>query len=257
MLAYTTYGSDTSAPWITFIHGAGGSSAIWYKQLRFFAPNFQILLIDLRGHGASAKQAVSEKPYTFVDITAEIIEVLDHLKIQKSHFVGISLGSILIFKLAQLRPDLCNKLVPGGAILQLNFRAQVLMNLGKVLKNAVPYLWLYIFFAWIIMPKKNHAPSRRLFIREAKRLREGEFVRWYKLTLNVNAELRLLRETQLQTQALFISGSEDFMFLPSVRATVQQQKSAKLAVIPNCGHVVNVEQSDVFNQLVESFLKEE
>lgn len=254
MLAFTTYKKTDDKPWITFIHGAGGSSAIWFKQVRFFAPNYNVLLIDLRGHGASAKQEVSDKPYTFIDISTEVIEVLDHLKIQKSHFVGISLGSILICKIAQLRPDLCLKLVPAGAILQLNLRAQILMNLGKVLKNLVPYLWLYRFFAWIIMPRKNHEASRRLFIREAKRLRKGEFIRWYRLTLNVNAELKILREGQLEVPALFISGSEDFMFLPSVTQTVKGQKWSKLEVIPNCGHVVNVEKSDLFNSLVSDFL---
>ena len=37
------------------MHGAGGSSSIWYKQLRAFKENFNVLLIDLRGHGKSKK----------------------------------------------------------------------------------------------------------------------------------------------------------------------------------------------------------
>ena len=38
MLHYTIYkNNDTSLPWLTFIHGAGGSSSIWHKQIRFFS----------------------------------------------------------------------------------------------------------------------------------------------------------------------------------------------------------------------------
>ena len=48
MLHYTIYkNNDTSLPWLTFIHGAGGSSSIWHKQIRFFSKFFNLLLIDL------------------------------------------------------------------------------------------------------------------------------------------------------------------------------------------------------------------
>ena len=54
MLHYNVYHSNkTNSPWITFVHGAGGSSSIWFKQIRFFSKFFNLLLIDLRGHGNS------------------------------------------------------------------------------------------------------------------------------------------------------------------------------------------------------------
>ena len=49
-------------------------------------------------------------------------------------------------------------------------------------------------------------------------------------------------------------GEEDYMFLPSVRQVVENHyKSSNLFVIENCGHVVNVEQPNVFNKEVLSF----
>ena len=52
MLNYTLYeADDKNAPWVTFIHGAGGSSSVWFKQIRAFSKYFNLLLIDLRGHG--------------------------------------------------------------------------------------------------------------------------------------------------------------------------------------------------------------
>ena len=77
MLHFTTYTKDTNTEWVTFIHGAGGSSAIWYKQLRDFRKSYNVLLVDLRGHGQS-KQPIYEKlrRYSFDTISDDIIEVL-------------------------------------------------------------------------------------------------------------------------------------------------------------------------------------
>ena len=46
-------GREAGRDWVVFVHGAGGSSSIWYKQVRDFREHFNVLLIDLRGHPAS------------------------------------------------------------------------------------------------------------------------------------------------------------------------------------------------------------
>ena len=69
---------------MTFVHGAGGSSSIWFKQVRAFKKHFNVLILDLRGHGDSKptlKDTFNPK-YTFDSITDDIVEVLAHLKIK-------------------------------------------------------------------------------------------------------------------------------------------------------------------------------
>ena len=70
----------------------------------------------------------------------------------------------------------------GGAVLKLNIRSKILMGFGNFFKSVIPYIFLYKLFALIIMPKNNHKESRLLFVKEAKKLRQKEFIRWYKLT---------------------------------------------------------------------------
>ena len=155
-----------------------------------------MLVLDLRGHGSTNptfKDTFSNE-YTFNAITEDILEVLAYLKIKKSHFIGISLGTILIRNLAEKRPDLVESMVLGGAILKLNFRSQVLMRVGNLFKSVVPYMMLYKLFAFIIMPKKNHKESRLLFVNEAKKLYQKEFIRWFKLTAEINPLLRFLEQ---------------------------------------------------------------
>ena len=256
MIHYTLYPHKTSQEWVTFVHGAGGSSSIWYKQIRAYTKHYNVLMLDLRGHGNSKpklKQAFNQR-YTFEVIVADIIEVLDYEKIESSHFVGVSLGTILIRQLAETYPDRVRSMVMGGAIVKLNIRSQILMRLGNVVKSIIPYLWLYRFFAFIIMPKKNHRESRLLFVREAKKLYHKEFLRWYKLTTELKPLLRLFRQVDVGIPTLYIMGEEDYMFLPSIEKLTSLQSSAQLAVVPQCGHVVNVEQPQTFNVTTLGFL---
>ncbi len=102
MLHYTTYLHSPESEWVTFVHGAGGSSSIWFKQIRDFSKHFNLVLIDLRGHGQSKKPIYEKlKQYSFDVIGDEVIEVLNHLKIEKTHFIGISLGTIIIREISE------------------------------------------------------------------------------------------------------------------------------------------------------------
>ena len=256
MLHYSTYLHQDSKEWVTFVHGAGGSSTIWFKQLRDFKKHFNILLLDLRGHGNSKpnlKDAFNDK-YTFDSITEDIVEVIDHEGIERSHFVGISLGTILIRNLAEKYPEKVSSMIMGGAIMKLNFRSQVLMRLGVIFKSVVPYLWLYKFFAFIIMPKRNHRESRSLFVREAKKLYQKEFIRWFKLTSEINPLLRFFRMVDIQIPTFYVMGEQDYLFLPTIKKITLTHQTAQLFVVPNCGHVVNVEQPEIFNEEVIGYL---
>lgn len=257
MLHYTTYTHPTSTEWVTFVHGAGGSSSIWFKQVRAFQQQYNVLLVDLRGHGRSKLPMPKDiKRYNFDFITKDVIQVLDHLQIDKTHLVGISLGTIIIREMAESYTDRVQSMIMGGAVMQLNLRGKILMRLGVWFKNVIPYLILYKFFAFVIMPKRNHKESRSLFVREAKKLYQKEFIRWFKLAADINQRLKWFRLQDADIPTLYLMGEEDHMFLPSVRLLAQQHGSAQLAVVANSGHVVNVEQPEVFNRTALDFLQQ-
>ena len=256
MLNYYSYPHKISKEWVTFVHGAGGSSSIWYKQVRDFKKHFNVLILDLRGHGNSQpklKDTFNPK-YTFDSITTDIVEVIEHLKIEKSHFIGISLGTILIRNLAEKRPELVKSMIMGGAIIKLNFRSQVLMKVGNIFKSVVPYMMLYKLFAFIIMPRKNHKKSRLLFVNEAKKLYQKEFIRWFTLTSEINPLLRFFRAKDIKIPTLYVMGAQDHLFLPSIKNIVSKHITSSLFVVDNCGHVVNVEQPEAFNTQTIRFI---
>jgi len=261
MIHYTKYISQkpNNKEWITFVHGAGGSSTIWFKQIKYFSKKYNLLLLDLRGHGKSKAIPINpfKKKYTFNSITADILEVLDKENIKKSHFVGISLGTILIRNFAEKYPTRVKSLIMGGAILKLNLRSKILMFLGNATKSILPYMWIYKLLAFIVMPNKNHKESRVLFINEAKKLYQKEFKKWFQLTSELVPLLKFFRQVELKIPTIYIMGDQDYMFLPSVTKVSGMHKSAKLKVINNCGHVVNVERPDIFNNSMLEFLKKQ
>lgn len=256
MLYHKAYSHATSPTWVVFVHGAGGSSNVWYKQVKDFKAHFNVLLIDLRGHGKSQNvfSEVWHNKYTFEDVSRDVLDVIDYLKIEKAHFVGISLGTIIIRTIADMAPQRVESLILGGAVTRLTIKSRILVNVGNAIKRLIPYMWLYKIYALILLPKANHSESRNLFIKEAKSLYQKEFLRWFKLTKDLNPILKLFREKPLNLPVFYVMGSQDYMFLEPVQEMVKIHTNGTLYIIENCGHVVNVEQPTIFNKTVIDYI---
>ena len=116
-------------------------------------------------------------------------------------------------------------------------------------------MWLYRLFAFVIMPRRQHAESRNLFINEAQKLCQKEFIRWFKLTKDINPLLNYFKEKDLGIPTLYVMGDQDVMFLEPVKFLIRAHKKSLLKVLNQCGHVVNVEKPEEFNQLALAFIK--
>jgi hypothetical protein len=69
------------------------------------------------------------------------------------------------------------------------------MRLGNTFKYVLPYLVLYRFFAFVIMPKIIINNLVFFFINEAKKLYHKEFLKWFKLTAEINPVLKWFRQS--------------------------------------------------------------
>jgi pimeloyl-ACP methyl ester carboxylesterase len=258
LLYNKTYFKGENYPWVVLIHGAGGSSAIWFKQIRDYSQNFNVLLVDLRGHGKSADvftEWTNKKRYTFREVSQDVIDVLDFHDIEKAHFVGISLGTIIIRVIGELYPDRVHSMIMGGAIIRFNTRSKFLLWTARQIKHFVPFIWIYKIYAWILLPKKRHSESRNLFVREAKKLYQKEFLRWIRITTNIHPIMKYFREKELRVPVLYLMGDEDYMFLPSVKSLAKKHTYSILQIISDSGHVCNVDQPDEFNRLSINFIQ--
>ncbi|MDQ0254733.1 pimeloyl-ACP methyl ester carboxylesterase [Evansella vedderi] len=243
-----------SAPWVVLLHGIGGNSNIWYKQLKKFKRHFNVLAIDLPGHYPNDTLQAWEEEYSFEKCADMIVQVLDEYRIHKAHFIGISLGSVLIHQLVKRHQDRVYSAVLGGMILRFNLLSKVLLFLGHGLKKFLPYMWLYKLFAHIMMPKNNHKQAREMFINEAKKMCRNEFLKWFKLTRDVQATSKNIEAYDVPR--LYISGNEDHLFIKVLKKYLPNDRHGQLVELNDCGHVCNLEKSDEFNYHAITFIEQ-
>ncbi|MDX1283716.1 MAG: alpha/beta hydrolase [Draconibacterium sp.] len=255
MLYHKTFLHKTSKTWVVFIHGAGGSNVVWFKQLREFKKQFNVLLVDLRGHGKSKRHYTKEEIYKFDEIALDVIQTMDHLKIEKAHLVGISLGCIIIRAIDKLAPGRAESIILGGAIIQFNGRIKTLVAAAKLLQSILPYMWLYKLNAWILIPYKKDIDSRKIFVKEAIRLGEKEFKKWLRMSTEIRENLHEFIIKEASAPVLYLMGDRDHMFLPMVSNLVKKHFNSHLEVITNSGHVCNIDQPEVFNERSIRFIK--
>ena len=132
--------------WVVFIHGIAGSTLTWKKQIEAFSQKYNLLLLDLPGHGENANIIV--KKVDIKELNSNIKEILDFVGIKKAHFVGLSLGTIVIASFAVSYPSYIKSIVFGGSVIMLNnFYKCIVKTLNKI-KKTLPYKFMYNFFAW-------------------------------------------------------------------------------------------------------------
>lgn len=255
MLNYVVHEHSTDAPWLVFIHGAGGSLATWKYQVKVFRKHYNLLLIDMRDHGRSKNIQPAYKKYDFDIITDDILHVIEHLKIRKAHFLSLSLGSIILQELHDRRPELIRSMIMAGGVFKADWKIHFFAHTGKFFSFFIPFRWIYDIFSLIVMPRKNHQPSRHLFRSQSRKLSPKEFLKWLGLYRHFFRVVKHFYHKKLETVSLIISGGQDHVFLDAAKRYASKQAHlAKLVIIENCGHVCNVEQAKRFNEEVMHFL---
>ncbi len=101
LMAYAETGNPAGTP-VVLIHGYTDSARDWLPLLPYLDKDLRLILIDLRGHGGSAKP---ECCYTRLDFAYDVVLLLDALHIDRADLVGHSLGSIVAQTIAEYWPQ--------------------------------------------------------------------------------------------------------------------------------------------------------
>lgn len=110
------YQVEGAGPPLVLLHGFSDSLESWYEQgyVEALKPDYQVILLDARGHGASGKPHDPDA-YDMSRHVADILAVLDALQVPTAHFFGYSMGGQVGFALAQHAPKRFASLIIGGA----------------------------------------------------------------------------------------------------------------------------------------------
>jgi pimeloyl-ACP methyl ester carboxylesterase len=238
---------------MVFVHGAGGSVKTWQKQVDFFKGKFNLLLIDLRDHGKS-KDLESDKAFGFDLVANDVVDVMDSLSLEDAHFIGVSMGSIVIRHIEISAPTRVRSVVLAGGIFKMSRKINMLAFGARALSFVLPFQLLYQVFAVVLLPRNNHSASRRVFIREAKKLKDKEAQKWFGLLKKLNRTLKELFSKRIEAPCLIVMGEQDHVFLQPARDYVEKYGEVLLETIERCGHVCNIERAAEFNQRCFKFI---
>jgi pimeloyl-ACP methyl ester carboxylesterase len=248
--------ANPDAPYVLFLHGAGGGTATWKKQLKDFGQKFNLILIDLPGHAQSATTCSDISKYTFEWISEKVWEVLDHYQIKQVHIVSMSLGSVVARMMQETRSNGVLSLILAGPITQLSLGLRIFMKMGLMISGIIGFRNFYKLLAKIILPKANHASSRKVFVREANALSDVEYRKWTAMYgKHLDSTLIRLFSAPPTVPTYLIVGSEDHFFLAATQSFAQQFPDVKISVVERCGHLVTLEKQDIFNSLSIKFIE--
>jgi len=90
------------APWITCAHALATNLGLWDEFTEAFADRFRILRYDQRGHGQSE---APQGPYSFPMLLKDVIGLWEHFGVQRSHWIGLSIGGMIGYGLGIHYPD--------------------------------------------------------------------------------------------------------------------------------------------------------
>ena len=141
---YEQYGSGTP---LLILHGNSQSLAVFYPFLRTFLPDFQVILMDSRGHGRSRLSVhTALRGFSTEDMADDVIALLNHLHLSSVHLLGFSDGANIGLEIACKYPEQLKKLIcisanasPDGLLTPLYLAAQMLHSILNLLKVSLPF----------------------------------------------------------------------------------------------------------------------
>ncbi len=246
------YDVQGEGPPLLLINGLGFGRWAWFKQLPAFTRHFRTITFDVRGE-RGLRHGVA-------DLTEEVVALLDHLGVGKTHVLGTSLGGFVAQELALARPDLVERLVLvctsyGG-------RGPEAMSPGAM----ADMMGLGTFSADAAARKALEAATDDVYRAEQPEEFE-QIVRWrladspsavsYYEQARAGARFDLSGDVgHITSPTLVIHGAHD-RYVPQANAAALAEAipGAKLRVLDAAGHLVFIERFGDVNREVVRFLK--
>lgn len=244
--------------WVLLIHGAGGSVRTWKYQLELLKAEFNVLQMDLRDHGNSQTMPpLLAKEYSFQLLAEDVLRLMAAKGIQTAHFVGVSMGTIVIRWIERLAPEKVSSITFAGGVFRLKRQLNFGLKLGLPIARVLPFSMLSRFLSFLLMPRKNHQKARGIFLREADRIHPLAYRKWLRMLKNIRKELEGLFHASISVPTLVVMGAQDHAFLGSAIQYSKKHYNVNLKILPKCGHVCNIEASEAFNESMLAFLKKQ
>lgn len=241
---------------LLLIHGFPLSHKIWEPQVEFFSKNsFRVITLDLRGFGNSTATGNSCSMDDFAD---DVISLLDHLKIEKCAIGGMSMGGYILLNLLERYPNrissaifIATKSSADDDAMKEKRNNLITAAIGNGIKSVTDAF-------------KNILFAEQIYSENTSLVNEVEKIMLSTSMEGIIGGLTAIRDRKdyvsslldFNTPALVIHGDSDKAVpFDNAKITAQNLPNAKLKIIRNGGHMVNVELPEEVNEVIFKFLK--
>ncbi len=251
-ILHSTIAGPEGAPVLLLLNSLGATSAMWDPQLKLLQSHYRTITCDTRGHGRSPSPAA---PYSFDELVADAIQVLDTHGVEKATVMGLSLGGMTALGLGLAVPDRIERVVCCAARADAPppFVQSWVDRLALLETGGTAKVWEGTVDKWISEDTRAAKPEQEAKLREEflKTTEQG-----YRGCAEALKRLDYLRQLGGMTRpTLFVAGENDMGASPdTMRAMAAACPGSLFAEVPKAKHVVNVDRPDGFVLAIAAFL---
>ena len=239
--------------WVTLSHGLATDMSMWDELAEALRIRFRVLRYDARGHGQSR---ATRGDYTLALLVADLAALLDALKIERTHVVGLSMGGMVAQGLILDHPQRVESAVIADSrhTTTPEFTRAWRARAAAVRKDGIEEIVESTVERWSSsgLAARNPAAIRRM-----QKMIRATSVDGYCGCAAALAELNYgPRLGEIGCPVLVMCGSEDHGAPPeNTRQMHRMIPNSEFLEIPQAGHIANIEQPALFNRAVLSFLQ--
>ena len=245
-----------------FVHEYAGDCRSWESQLRYFGRRYRCIAFNARGYTPSEVPADPEM-YSQDRARDDIKSVLDALKFDKAHIVGLSMGGFATLHFGFTYPDSALSLVIAGCGYgaSADKRAQFASELDETVRRIEETGMAKAAEGYASAPSRvqfqNKDPRgwREFADQLATNSTRGSALTMRGVQMRRPSLFELVEQMKTITApTLVVTGDEDWPCLEPGILIKKTIPTAGLVVMPNTGHTMNLEDPGAFNQQVMDFL---
>jgi pimeloyl-ACP methyl ester carboxylesterase len=248
---------------IVFAHEFAGDSSSWEPQVRYFSRRYRCITYNARGYPPSDVPENSDA-YSQANAVADLVALLDHLGIQATNVVGLSMGSFTALHFGLTHPARALSLVVAGSaygsvgegrenfVEAIGGLADGLAADGMNCALALNYLDGAARLTFKAKDPLGYEEFKTNFLSHSG-MGSAHILRGVQLSRPQFSEIEDgLRA--MEVPVLLVAGDADAPSLPGALELLEMLPRAALWVVPRTGHTINLEEPMAFNRNVEDFV---
>jgi 3-oxoadipate enol-lactonase len=255
-LHYETAGSGLP---VLMIHGFTNHGMVWAEQIAdLIHAGYRVIMPDLAGHGLSQ---AAEQTTTVEDLTLDMVNLLDHLGIDRTSICGLSLGGMVGQYLAADHPARVNALIVANSCVDStapDVVAAIQSWIEMFEKPNGPLLRMQAVWPQMLNERYRASPTAEAFLASWKHI-NGKIPgsSFANVARGLQQFKSVDRLENVSARTLVISSEFDRLFPPAMCQQVATLiAGARFTVIGGAGHLSSLDSPREFNERVLRFLQE-